>query len=328
MQRLSRREHAQLEPAPQPSPANATVRKALIVYNPISSGGNALQLAERFNDVLTRHGIDARAQESERKMTRYRRIAEEISASDLLVVIGGDGTVRKLLRILSRAGTPLYVVPGGNESLIAKSLGTSPDPNDLLAALNGGRYLDQYYGLISGDTIKGKKPFFVMASMGLDSLTVKRIGKRKGPLNDFVYAWHAVIGLWSLHHPTITLTVDGERVVERQQGYMIVANSPAYAKDLAIVPKADPAVETLTAGFLAGASRYHELVKGLRIVQRRPARLPLRYFSGKEIELELHHPTYPLQVDGDWFRDRDMIAGSKTVFSTSPRPIRLLVNSR
>ena len=72
------------------------------------------------------------------------------------------------------------MIPGGNESLFARTYGMSARADDLLQAIAAGNCLQQYYGLISGQCIKGNKPFFNMASMGLDSLTVKNIGKRTG----------------------------------------------------------------------------------------------------------------------------------------------------
>jgi diacylglycerol kinase family enzyme len=299
-------------------------KKVLIIFNPISSAGNTLSLAGELEKLLTSHGIFVKVSESERKMRGYRRMATDIVDSDLVVVVGGDGTVRKLLRSLSSAQTPVYVVPGGNESLFARSYKMSANADDLLQAIALGKYQEQYYGLISGNGIQGKKPFFIMASMGLDSLTVKRIGKRTGPLNDSIYAWQGIAALASLHHPTVTITVDGRMVINRESGYVIVANSSAYAKNLMLVPAANPSTNELVVGFLPGSQRRHELSKALKILQRKPANLPLQYFAGTNVSLALHEPNYPLQVDGDYFRNRDIKAESAIEFNISPKPIRVL----
>jgi diacylglycerol kinase family enzyme len=299
-------------------------KQVLIIFNPISSAGNTIALADELEKTLTSHGISVKVSESEKKMRGYRRMATDIVESDLVVVVGGDGTVRKLLRSLSRAQKPVYVVPGGNESLFARSYKMSANADDLLQAIALGKYQEQYYGLISGNGIQGKKPFFIMASMGLDSLTVKRIGKRTGPLNDAIYAWQGIAALVSLHHPTVTIAVDGRMVIDRESGYVIVANSSAYAKNLMLVPTASPSTNELVVGFLPASQRRHELIKALKILQHKPANLPLQYFAGVNISLTLHEPNYPLQVDGDYFRDRDIRAGSTIEFSVSPKPIRVL----
>ncbi len=301
--------------------------KILIIYNPISSAGNTEALATKLEKELTLHGKIVEVLTSEKKTKSYTRITEKISVNDLIVIVGGDGTIRKLLDLVNKTNTPIYAIPGGNESLFARSYGMSVSANDLIQAINSGTCLQQFYGLISGKGIKGGKPFFHMASMGLDSLTVKNIGKRKGPLNDSIYVWHGLKALCSLHHPTVSASVDGQSVIDRESGYVIIANNSAYARNLQLVPTADPSKSELILGFLPGARHQHELIKAMRILQRKPAKLPMRYFSGKNISCTLHENSYPLQVDGDYFRNRDIEAERTIDFSVSPKPIRVLIPS-
>lgn len=300
-------------------------QRILIIYNPISSAGNTEALACKLEMELAFHGKNVVVRTSEKKMKSYTRISDDIAASDLVVVVGGDGTIRKLLDAINKTDTPIYAVPGGNESLFARSYEMSIHADDLLQAMAAGTCLQQFYGLIKGEGIQGEKPFFHMASMGLDSLTVKNIGKRKGPLNDSIYVWHGLRALCSLHHPTVSVSVDGEQVIDHECGYIIVANNSAYARNLQLVPTANPSRNELVVGFLPGARHQHELVKAMKILQRKPANLPMRYFSGKNIACTLHQQSYPLQVDGDYFRNRDIEADSTVEFSISPRPIRVLI---
>ena len=301
--------------------------KILIIFNPISSAGNTEALACQLEMELTLHGKNVEVCTSEKKMKGYTRLSDNIAASDLVVVVGGDGTIRKLLDAINKTDTPIYAIPGGNESLFARSYEMSIHADDLLRAIASGTCLQQFYGLISGKGIKGEKPFFHMASMGLDSLTVKNIGKRKGPLNDSIYIWHGLKALCALHHPTVSVSVDGEQVFDHGSGYIIVANNSAYARNLQLVPAANPSKNELVLGFLPGARHQHELIKAMRILQHKPASLPLQYFSGKSISCTLHDRAYPLQVDGDYFRNRDIEAESTVDFSISPRPIRVLIPS-
>ena len=302
-------------------------QKILIIYNPISSAGNTEALARKLETELAACGKAVKVHVSEKKIKGYMRITDDIAASDLVVVVGGDGTIRKLLDVINKTGTPIYAIPGGNESLFARTYGMSISTDDLLQAIAGGTCLQQFYGLIGGNRIKGEKPFFHMASMGLDSLTVKSIGKRKGPLNDLIYVWHGLKALCSLHHPTVSVSVDGQPVIDHESGYVIVANNSAYARNLQLVPAANPSKNELVLGFLPGARFQNELIKALRIIQRKPANLPMQYFSGKNIVCTLHEKPYPLQVDGDYFRNRDIEAESTVEFSISPAPIRVLIPS-
>ena len=301
-------------------------QKILIIYNPISSAGNTEATARKLEMELTMLNKQVETRASEKKMKGYTRMADQIAAFDLIIVVGGDGTVRKLLDTLNKTGTPIYAIPGGNESLFARSYEMSTSIDDLLQAIAAGTCLQQFYGLISGKGIQGEKPFFHMASMGLDSLTIKNIGKRRGPLNDSIYIWHGLKALCSLHHPTVSIGIDGQQVIDHGSGYIIVANNSAYARNLQLVPSATPSRNELVVGFLEGAKHQHELVKAMKILQQKPANLPMQYFSGKRITCTLHFQPYPLQVDGDYFRNRDIEADSTIEFSISSAPIRVLVS--
>ena len=70
--------------------------KILIIYNPISSAGNTKVTANYLEAALATEGKTVEVYPSERKMKKYTRFSDKIAASDLIVVVGGDGTIRKL----------------------------------------------------------------------------------------------------------------------------------------------------------------------------------------------------------------------------------------
>ena len=78
-------------------------------------------MACKLETELMFHGKTVEVRTSEKKMKGYMRISDDIAASDLVVVVGGDGTIRKLLDIINKTATPIYAIPGGNESLFARS---------------------------------------------------------------------------------------------------------------------------------------------------------------------------------------------------------------
>ncbi|MEZ4754526.1 MAG: hypothetical protein R3A13_09505 [Bdellovibrionota bacterium] len=160
--------------------------------------------------------------------------------------------------------------------------------------------------------------------MGLDSLTLKNIGRRTGPINDLAYIKYGLQALMKLNHPVISIEVDGELVVQRERGYFIIANSSEYAKNLLLLPEANPSEKSLTLGFLPNANYFHELQKSWWMARQKPAKLPLRKFTGSLIKLTLHDNPYPLQVDGDYYLDKDLEADSMIYFKIADKTIRVL----
>lgn len=303
--------------------------RVVIIFNPLASGGDTARVAERLTELLKREkpDIEVFPLESKPKYAHYKRsgTVQAIKEADLVIVVGGDGTIRKLMRPLSKPGTLVYMVPLGNESLFSRWYGMKGTDENLLYAMQHCTPLKQFYGTISGGDISGLKPFFTMASMGFDSLTIAEIGKRTGKINDFIYGIRGVQAMLAYHNPVVSVTVDGEQLVNAEPGYLIVANSPAYARGLRLVPDADPGIPTLTVGFNPNNSRMTEVHKFWQMLRHRPAEIPsMKFGTGKRIEVTLHDKDYPLQSDGDYFRNRPIQAGSTLVFQPGARPIHVL----
>jgi diacylglycerol kinase (ATP) len=303
-------------------------KKILIFYNPISGRGQSKSVAADFAEKLKGKNYPILLMESKRSSDEYLQILSEITDSSLIIVVGGDGTLLNMLPLLATSKVPVFMIPSGNESLFAQIYGMNKSFAQLSNALENGEVLQQYYGLISTTTPNNKTtstvPFYIMASMGLDSLTVRNIGKRSTPINDFTYIKYGLKALLTLHHPLVSITVDGSTILEKEQGYFIVANSASYAHNLQLVPQASPSERRLDLGFLPNANILHELKKSYWMARYQSAKLPMQYYSGEKIEITLHSPDYPLQVDGEYFGLKEISAGSKVTFSLAETPINVL----
>jgi diacylglycerol kinase (ATP) len=284
-----------------------TNKSIVIIYNPISSAGNCKQTARKLASYIEQHGYKSSCLESRRTIEEYAKITNSIEQCFCLIVVGGDGTLRTLLPLLAKSKTPVYMIPGGNESLFAKVQGMKNDFSYLLSLLEKERFSKQFFGSIESKADNSTEPFFTMASMGLDSLTVKSIGKRKGAVNDLIYAWHGFWAFLKLKHPAISLTVDGREVIVKKKGYFIIANNSTYAKDLVLVPEASATKDSLQVAFLPNAGIKDEIIKGLCMLLKKPLNLPFEYYSGKDIVLSLNSNSFPIQVDGDYFKNRDLL---------------------
>ncbi|HTR71942.1 MAG TPA: diacylglycerol kinase family protein [Mycobacteriales bacterium] len=194
--------------------------RAMLVVNP-----KATTTSERQRDVLTR------ALGSELKVdlaqTTHRGHASEYAAQavesglDLVVVLGGDGTINEVVNGLLGAGPydpdrpegpALAVVPGGSTNVFSRALGIARDPvvatSELLEALHAKRSRRIGLGRID------ERWFTFTAGLGIDADTVRRVersrakGKRSTPSR---YSRATVAGFLTMDrsHPTLTLTRAG-----------------------------------------------------------------------------------------------------------------------
>lgn len=95
----------------------------------------------------------------------------------LVVVCGGDGTVRTVADALAGSGVPLAVVPCGTGNLLARNLGLPLSPAEALeAALRGTSHrLD--LGHIEGDGLPATH-FAAMSGAGLDAAMIEHTDDR------------------------------------------------------------------------------------------------------------------------------------------------------
>ncbi len=158
--------------------------RALVVTNP-----SATAMSPRTRDVITR------ALGSELKLdvveTREPGHAAELAAQalsdtvDLVVAVGGDGTVNEVVDGLLSAGTTevprLAVVPGGSANVFARALGFPSEPieatSELLERLRAGRERRIGLGHLQTETIA--RWFTFCAGVGLDAQVVRTVTRRR-----------------------------------------------------------------------------------------------------------------------------------------------------
>lgn len=105
---------------------------------------------------------------------------------DLVVAVGGDGTVNEVVDGLLRAGTGtdvprLAVVPGGSANVFARALGLPGEPIEatgaVLERLRAGR--ERRIGLGLLETEEFKRWFTFCAGFGLDAEIVRAVERRR-----------------------------------------------------------------------------------------------------------------------------------------------------
>ncbi len=301
-------------------------QKVCLFYNPISSSGLSEEITRHVKSYFFSNGIECSSFESSAKASIYRseELTKQFNSSDLLIAISGDGTLRKLLPFAAKHNLPVYMIPTGKESLFAGLYGMSRNLDNLSEALSNGKILERHFGNITASNINGPKPFYLMCSMGFDSLTIQNIGERQGRLNNFKYTIAGLNALTRLHYPKLTVVVDDIEICNKERGSLIIANTHAYARGLCLLPTAHSASPQLVVSFDPLAGLNTEIYNIAKMATKSPSNLARNFWSGKVISVTVHENEYPLQVDGDYFRNRPVVPEQTLAFSIAHSKVKIL----
>lgn len=279
-----------------------------------------------------------------RDLGRQAALGDDI---DLVVALGGDGTVNEVVNGLLHAGPDpdrlpgLAVVPGGSTNVFARALGL---PNDaveatgaLLDALREGSERTVGLGLASGtpgtdDAEVPHRWFTFNAGLGFDAGVVGRVEQQRERGKKSTHALYVrqvvrqLLGEPNRRHGTITLEREGEEpvtdlvlsIVSNTSPWTFLGNRPIYAS-----PKAsfDCGLDVFALSRLSTASvaRY-----GTQLLTSSPERGPRGKHATTLHDLEqftLHSKVpLPLQMDGDHLGLRTSVT-----FTGVRRALRVIV---
>lgn len=281
-----------------PTVAPGRPRLAAVVYNPTKVPDAAVfrrhvegECAERgwVGPLWLETDPDDAGASAARRATRRR--------ADLVLVAGGDGTVRTVCGVLAESGIPVAILPVGTGNLLARNLGVPLDLADALDVAFDGRSMSIDLVQIRADGGE-PQPSLVMAGMGADARimndTNEDLKKVVGP------AAYVMAALTTLNHPPFqaTITVDGGEPVERHPALALVANVGQVQGQIAIAPDARPddGLLDLLIASPKGPGGWGALTT--RILTRAPDAPGLERAQGATVAIESPVPV-PYQIDGD-----------------------------
>lgn len=155
---------------------------------------------------------------------------EAVGKYDIIVAVGGDGTVNEIASAIVGSDTALGIVPYGSGNGLARFLGVPMNPNQAIKALVNG-----HSESIDSGTVNGQ-PFFNMAGMGFDAhiSEVFSHGKKRGFIS---YIKSSIEEISRYGEQQYHLEIDG-KVYERNAFMLSIANSSQYGNDAHISPNA------------------------------------------------------------------------------------------
>jgi diacylglycerol kinase family enzyme len=259
------------------------------------------------------------------------RLAQGAAAAgaEVVVVLGGDGTLNEAANGLAGTDTALAALPGGSTNVFARTIGLPNDPIEATGALLDGLSRGQVERVGLG-SVNGRY-FLFHVGMGFDAAVVAQVERRAGlkryaghPL--FVYAAFAT---WfrhfdrsrprfSVHHASGSVVDDGYFAIALNMNpYTYLGNRP-----LDLAPEA-----TLERGLVMLTVRSLAFTKIIRLAAAAlGGRRGIGHHRFVDYRTDLDrvtvkgHGPFPYQVDGDYLGEVDHLE-----FRHEPEILRLVL---
>ncbi|MBR6882413.1 MAG: diacylglycerol kinase family lipid kinase [Bacteroidales bacterium] len=287
------------------------MKRITFIVNPVSGGKdkkNVLAAIGRYLD-LSQFSYEVLQTVQAGDATRWAR---EIEA-DIVVAVGGDGTVSEVATGLLGTGKALGILPCGSGDGLALHLGISRNPAKAVKVLN-----DACIATIDAAQVNGR-PFFCTAGVGLDadvSLDFARSEKR-GLTTYITTAWED----WKQRNPNDKYVVETD--TEAWAGpavFITVGNANQWGNEARIVPNASLRDGLLDVTVVLPFATYEipELAARLMLGKAETSRR-VRTFRGKTVRIHRDHPG-PAHCDGDPFE-----AGVDLRMEIKPGALRAVV---
>ena len=257
----------------------------LFIINPISGKGKKKRLAEK----LLAKGYKV-------VFTEYAGHAEVLAreaTDEVVVAVGGDGTVNEVARGLVGSEKHLGIIPCGSGDGLARHLGLSHNIEKALKTIENGERKSMDAAEVNG------RLFFSVCGVGFDAVVSERFAKcgKRGLANYIKQG----LKTWTDYKPEkYVVEIDGE-TLQTEAFFITIGNSDQWGNGAKITPLADccDGILDITIVDKFGALEIPWLACLLMTGSVDKSRR-VHCYKGKNIKIS-RDAEGPAHADGDWF---------------------------
>ena len=292
--------------------------KPLVIVNPNSGGGKTGAAADELLRIIGNH-----LGELDTALTERPRHASEIAESaaregrDVVVAVGGDGTIHEVVNGLMRAraelgrAPKLGIVAQGTGGDFRKSLGLEHRLDRYCQAIASGttRAVDVGAFSYADDDGATREAFFInILSVGMGGLVDRYVARASRSLGGtFAYLGASVRALIDSDVGRLACTLhDGEtsELVELETRSLAICNGQFFGSGMQVAPMASLDDGRFDVVSMGAAPKLSFMVSSLSIYKGKHVEQPgVRVFSCDRIEITLLNEEirqqFPLDVDGE-----------------------------
>ena len=206
--------------------------KAAVIYNPYAGRSHGQQAAWTVEGYLLAHGFDVEPYATQQSGDATRFAAETCCETDIVVAIGGDGTVNEVVNGMVEGSAVLGIVPAGTVNVLALELGIPFQVERACEIIVSGKTLAMDLGKVND------RRFVLMMGAGIDALTIRNIHPRaKKRFRELAFVSTGLRQGFARPPQPFLVRVNGE---EHRVTFLVAGNSRYYGGRFGITTSADP----------------------------------------------------------------------------------------
>lgn len=212
---------------------------------------------------------------------------------DMVVAVGGDGTINEVVCGLVNSGVPLGIVPAGSGNGISREFGISLDTRRACETILSGQTWQVDVGRLDD------RFFLGVAGVGYDALVGKLFEERWGGHRGlWPYIYSAFTAFFQYKAQPVCLRL-GDRQLETIPLLITVANTAQFGGGAVIAPQAKPNDGLLDVCVVEDLNFLQALFHWPKLFLRRIHRMPQwTKYRTDSLEISSHLPM-PVHVDGE-----------------------------
>lgn len=289
-------------------------RKALFIINPISGGkkkDGVPELIEKYLDTNLFKPVIVFSD----GVSHARQIAKEaVDKFDLVVAVGGDGTVNEVASAIVGSNTTLGIVPFGSGNGLSRFLDIPMDAQKAIQTLGTGKTVSIDSAKLNGQS------FFNMAGMGFDA-HISEVFSHTKKRGFITYIKSSIKEVISYKPQNYHLEIDG-KVYDREAFMLSFANSSQYGNNAHISPQASVQDGLLDVCIIKRFPLWRFFEMGIRMMTKTTDRTKyVEIIKGQHILVKRNAPG-PLHLDGE-----PQIGGTDAEIVLIPHSLKVIVGS-
>ena len=287
-------------------------RRALFIINPVSGGKRKDDVPQLIQKYLNADIFNAVIVFTT-GIAHARQVAKEaIDEYDLVVAVGGDGTVNEIASALVGSNTLLGIIPCGSGNGLSRFLNIPMDIKEAIANLSTGRI-----ETIDSAEANGQA-FFNMAGMGFDA-HISEIFSHNKKRGFITYIKSSITEVVNYKPQYYYIEIDG--VMHAHYAFMVsLANSSQYGNDVHIAPYASVQDGLLDVCIIKPFPLYRFPEMALRMFFKNTDKSKyVEIIKGKHINIKRNAPG-PMHLDGE-----PQIIGTDVKINVVPGSLKVIV---